>query len=101
GGTPLPFLPTFGEFFDHGAIKGWDVIRFTAGHQAVVGNRFPVDPVSTGVLQIGLERRPGGNGTVSNDIRLDQRPGAVADGGNRFAGFEEFAHELDRLWLEA
>ena len=48
----------FGKHGNHFAIERGKVIRFAAGDQLAIANDFLVFPVRSGVLQVGLERRP-------------------------------------------
>ena len=56
-----------------------------------------VDPLAACVRDVGPHTRPAGQRPVLHDIRLDQRPRAMADGGHRLALVEERLHELHRL----
>ena len=42
--------------------------------------------VGAGVAQVGLQARPRGDVAAAHDVGLDQRPGRVADRGDRLAG---------------
>src|SRR5271168_249395 len=46
------------EQLDHLAIERRDVVGAAAGHQVPVDHHFPIDPVRSSVLEIGLEGRP-------------------------------------------
>ena len=46
------------EEFDDFAVERRNIIRFPAGHQIVVHDHFSIDPIGTGVLDIGPQRGP-------------------------------------------
>jgi hypothetical protein len=70
-----------------------DVVGVAAGDQVVVDDDLLVLPGRTRVAQVGLQARPRGDRAVAHDVGLDERPGRVADRGNRLAGLHELAHE--------
>src|SRR5215218_3244448 len=62
--------------------EGREIVRPAARHEAVVHHDLLVDPIAAGVADIGLNRRPRGDGPVAHDVGLHERPGAVADYGH-------------------
>jgi hypothetical protein len=73
--------------------EGGDVFGLAAGDEVAVLHNLLVDPVGAGVFEIGVDGGPGGDGLTFDDVGLDQAPGAVADGGDGFAGFDELFNE--------
>src|ERR1700722_9803147 len=57
-----PLLWALRERFDHRVVKRRDIVGFAAGNELAVGDDLLVDPVGTGVFEIGPERRPRGDG---------------------------------------
>jgi hypothetical protein len=55
-GRYLFFLPVtaFGELLDHLLIECRNVIRFTACNETMLCYHFSIDPIGTGVLQVGF-----------------------------------------------
>jgi hypothetical protein len=70
-------------------IQRRNIVGFAARHKLAVDDDPLVDILGAGVFEIGLERRPCGNALAERRARLDQRPGAVTYGGNRFIGSEK------------
>jgi hypothetical protein len=60
-----------------------------------------VDPGPAGVLDVGADAGPRGQGAALDHVGLDQRPGTVADRGHRLAGLEERPHEPDGVGVGA
>src|SRR3954447_2320473 len=79
------------------AAEGVEVVGLAARHQARIDVYLLVDPVPAGVADVGLEARPRGDRAPLQHIRLDERPGPVADHADRLAGLEEGADERHRL----
>lgn len=52
-GAVLASVDAFGELFQHGAVEGRNIIRVATGDQALIGDRFLIDPVGAGIFQIG------------------------------------------------
>jgi hypothetical protein len=48
----------FAELLDHLLTKRRQVVGLAAGHQPIVDDDFLIDPISPGIFQIGLQRRP-------------------------------------------
>src|ERR1700733_4010954 len=88
---------SIGNFFDDLLAEYCEVVRLAAGDEVSVQNNLFIDPVSTGVLEVGLERGPGGDFLAAHDSGFDQCPWSVADGRDRLAGIGEFSHEVHRL----
>jgi len=86
-------LAGFGQGFDELVAEGGDVFWFAAGDEVAVLHDLFVDPVGAGVFEVGVDGGPGGDGFSFDDVGLDQAPGAVADGGDGFAGFDELFDE--------
>ena len=94
---PRPLL----KQLDHAANERGNVIRFAAGNKIAVADHFFIHPVSAGVLQVGLHRRPRGDRrpVASPASMIGPRP--VADDRHRLVVLEEGLHELHRLGLHA
>jgi hypothetical protein len=64
--------------------------------ELAIDDDFLVDPVAAGVLDVRPQRRPRGDLPASHQIRLDERPRAVADDADRLACRVDLRHELHR-----
>jgi len=89
----LARLAGFGEGFDELVAEGRDVFGFAAGDEVAVLDNLFVDPVGARVGEVGADGGPGGDGPAFDDVGFDQTPGAVADGGYGFSGFDELLDE--------
>lgn len=49
----LAAMQALGKLLDHLFVKGRDVIRLSARYEAIVDDDFAVDPVRSGVDQVG------------------------------------------------
>src|SRR5262249_31579373 len=80
-------------------VEGVEVGGLAAAHQhvrpAVAHPYLFVDPVATGVANIGLQARPRRQRAVAHAIGFDDGPGPVADDRNRASGVEETPDEID------
>lgn len=85
------------EQLDHFPVEGWDVVWLAARHEVAINYNFPIYPLGTCVLEIGLERRPRGEPPSAHHICLDQSPRSVADHCYRLVSIEEGLYKLDRL----
>jgi hypothetical protein len=94
-------LAGFGQGLDECVAEGWDVFRFAAGDDVAVLDDFTVDPVGSGVGEVGVDGGPGGDGFALDDACLDEFPGAVTDGGYGLAGLDELLDEFDRVFVGA
>jgi hypothetical protein len=94
-------LAGFGQGFDELVAEGGDVFGFAAGDEVAVLDDFLVDPVGTGVFEVGVDGGPGGDGLSFDDVGFDQAPGAVADGGYGFSGFDELFDEGNGVFVGA
>ncbi len=65
-------------------VKRGDIIGHATRDQIAVAHDIFIHPFCTGVDQINLNRGPGCNGSIFDEIRVDEQPGAVTDGRNRF-----------------
>jgi len=52
---PLSFVDAFAELLDHLPVERWNVVRFAARHQPLVGHHLAVYPIGAGVAQVGLQ----------------------------------------------
>src|SRR4051812_26702639 len=79
--------------------EGGQVVGFAAGDQGPavrrVDQRLAVAPVSAGVGDVGTQARPAGQRLAFDHSGLDEGPRPVADRGDRFAGGDEPAYEID------
>src|SRR5262245_28120529 len=89
------------EQSDHLAIEGRDVVRLAARHKGAVKRHFLIHPLSAGVANIGLERRPRGDAPPARRAGLDDHTGAVADRRHGLAGVEERLTNSDRIRLQS
>src|SRR5215212_6862723 len=97
GAPGLLFVDALGELLDDLGAERRQVVGVAAGHQALVGHDLLVHPLPSGVADIGLERRVGGQRPAAHHVRLDDGPGTVADHARRLALFEEGADKADGL----
>jgi len=74
-----------------GFIEGGNVVGVAAEDELAVGDNFLIDPVSAGVLEIGLERGPRGDGLALEGAGFEQGPGSMTDGSNRSARRDKLA----------
>ncbi len=89
------------ELLDHLLVERRDVVRLAARDDAVVDDDLLVDPVAAGVVDVGLEGRPGGERAAAHRAGLDEHPRAVADHGERLLRLDELADEVDRVLVAA
>jgi MFS family permease len=90
-----------GELLDDLRVEGIEVVGLAAAHQPPVDVDFLVDPLGSGVAQIGLQAGPRGERAAIDYVRVDQGPRPVADRADRLAGFEDRTDELDRVGVGA
>src|SRR5688572_8214595 len=99
GSSRLAHMYAFRDLFDHLAVEGRDIVRVAAGDEAVINDHFFVNPVRTGVLQIGTKRRIRGQRAAFDNARVDQRPRRMTDRRDRLACIEESAHKGLCGWI--
>lgn len=66
---------SFGEFFDHFAIKSRYVVRFAACDRTVVHDHFFIHPLRAGIFQIRLNGFIRSQFTAFHHAGINQRPG--------------------------
>jgi hypothetical protein len=98
---PTICLASFGQSFDELIAEGGDVFGFAAGDEVAVLHDLFVDPVGTGVLEVGVDGGPGGDGLSFDYVGFNQAPGTVADGSDGFSGFDELFDEGDGVLVGA
>jgi len=91
----------FGQRFDDLVAESGDVFGSAAGDEVTVLDDLFVDPLGSGVLEVGVDRGPRGDGLALDDVGFDQAPGAVADGRYGFSGFDEVPDEGYRVFVGA
>src|SRR5262245_19463799 len=89
-------MDTLGDLLDKLLIERRDVIRLAAGDEAVVNNDRLVDPVCSGIFQVGLDRLVRGHSLPFDESGVNERPRTVANGSDWLARFVERSHELER-----
>src|SRR5690606_17895700 len=77
------------------------VVRLATRHEPRVDYDGLVDPLRPRVAQVRADRRIGRDPTAPNDIRLDEKPRAVTDGGHGLAGLEEGTGGRDGALMRA
>src|SRR5205823_6969451 len=55
---PSPLVPPFAELLDGLVAEGGQIVRLPARDETVVDDDLRVDPLRTGVDEIGLDARP-------------------------------------------
>src|SRR4051812_41644858 len=88
-GLALPLVPALGELLDRLAAEGLQIVGLAARDQAAVDVDLLVHPFAAGVADVGLQAGPRRERATAYDVRLDERPGAVADRRDRLAALEE------------
>src|SRR5690606_14497549 len=97
----LPGVHAFRDLLDHLAIEVRQVVRLATRHEPRVDYDGLVDPLRPRVAQVRADRRIGRDPTAPNDIRLDEKPRAVTDGGHGLASLEEGTGERDGALIRA
>ena len=82
-------------------VEGGDVVGLAAGDELAVDHDFFVAPPGAGVAQVGLQAGPAGQVLAFDQVGVDQRPRAVADGGDGLVLAAEFADEGDGFGVQA
>src|SRR3954471_20333309 len=77
-GKALAVQP-LGEFLDHLAVEGGNVVGPAARHHPAIDHDLLVDPGRARILQVGLERRPRRHAAPLERAGFDESPGTVAD----------------------
>src|SRR5215203_577627 len=91
----LLLVHALGELLNDLGAKGRQIVRVTAGDEALVRDDLLVHPGTARVADIGLQARPRGYGPVPQHTRLHKRPRTVADHTDRLALLEEATSETD------
>jgi hypothetical protein len=60
-------VAAFADLLDLLRRERWDVVRLAARDQTLVYDDLLVDPVGACVADVGLQRRPGGDGATTED----------------------------------
>src|SRR5690348_2938153 len=92
-------MAALGKFLDHFFVECGYVVRIAARDEAVVDNAGFIDPLSTGVDEVGFHGRPGSYLSPANDVGLNERPWSVAYDRDRLASVEKAFYEFHRLGL--
>src|SRR3954471_18699989 len=90
-------VPALGDLLDELGAERREIVRVARAHEALVDVDLLVDPGGAGVLEVRLQRRPGGQRASLDDVGLDERPRAVADDRDRLGLLEEGTDEADRV----
>lgn len=91
----LFLVSTLRKLLDNFRAKGREIVRITAGYQALVDNDFLIDPCTAGIPDVGLQAGIGCQRAPFQDIGLDQRPWCMAYRGHRFFLPEKVMNERD------
>src|SRR5688572_22551710 len=85
----------FGKLFDHLSRERRQVRRLPRRYDAAIDDDLFIHPLGPGIQKIGFYRRVRRHSDATNDASLHERPGAVADHGDRLAVVEELSHQPD------
>jgi dUTPase len=91
----LPLSAAGPEQRDHFAAERRQIVRLAASNEIAVDNDLAVGPFRPGVLEVCLQRRSRSHCAAAHGIRLDQRPGTVADRGDRLASVDKATNKGD------
>src|SRR3981081_4925212 len=58
------------EYVKHRRVERWNIVRLAARYEIAVDNYFLIDPFGTGIAEICLQRRPGGDSSPTRGARL-------------------------------
>src|SRR5687768_4326844 len=83
------------ELLDRLRAERREITGLAARDEALIHVDFLVDPFTARILDVGLQARPRRHRAAAYDVRLDQRPGTVADRGDGLRLLEELPHERD------
>src|SRR5690606_22230939 len=81
------------QHIDQLVVKRRDIVRLAAADPVAIDDHFFIHPVTTGIADIVLQRRPAGHGAPFDQSGRHQYPAAVADHEDRLAGFIDLLHE--------
>jgi amino acid efflux transporter len=90
-----------GDGLEEGRVEGREVVGVAARDEVAVLHDLLVDPLRSGVAQVGLQARPARDRAAAHDVGLDERPRGVADRGHRLATGDEVADEGDGVGVGA
>jgi hypothetical protein len=94
-------LLPFRELLDRLGAERAEVIGSTARDETVVRHDLLIDPVAARIADVRLQARVRGESTTADDVRLDEHPRCVTDGGDRLACVDERLHEPHGLRIHA
>src|SRR5689334_2090060 len=95
------FVAKVSKFLDHPAVEGRNVVGVSARDQPVIDHDCLVHPLCPGVLEIGLERRPGGHLAALDRSRFNEGPGAVTDCSDGLTGIDKGFDKAHGFWIHA
>src|SRR5262245_15923679 len=78
-------VTSLADFFDQSAIKRRKVIGFAARQEVLIDDHLFVNPVRSGIFQVGLNRLIGSQSESLGDSRVDQGPWTMADCGDQLS----------------
>jgi len=83
-GTCMPGLVAFAsEQVDHFPIESRDVVGLAARHKALIDDDLLIHPLRSCISKVGPQGRPRRQAPPASGSRFDNRPGPVADRGDR------------------
>src|SRR5436190_16849110 len=94
-------MDSLADLFNQLGIEGWEVIGLATGDESVVDDDFFINPGGPSVLEVRLDRLIRSHSPTGGHPSIDQSPGTMTDGGNRFTSVEECFHELKRPFIAA
>jgi hypothetical protein len=88
-------VPALGELLDDLCTEGGQVVGAAARDEPLVDDHLFVGHVRARVAQVRTQAGERRDPPPRQDAGLEQRPGPVADGPDRFPGVEELPHEVE------
>jgi hypothetical protein len=88
------------EQINHRPVERRDIVSLSAGHQALIGHRFLIYPLRTGVAKVHLKRRSRCHSPTAHRTSIDDGTGTVTDCRHRLACIKESFQKRDRLGPE-
>src|SRR5579885_1973621 len=97
----LARVAALAELFDHLLVKGGNVIGLAARHEPVLHVHLFVYPRASGVANVRLQARPGGQRAPAHHAGLHQHPRCMAYCSYRLTLLDELAHEAHGVFVQA
>ena len=100
-GRAAPGVTPFSDFLDDLLAEDFQIAWIARGDHALVDDHLRILPLGAGIDHIGPDRLVRRHPAALRDVRFDQKPGCMANGGNNLVGVEDVPDEFQGFGFDA